>query len=380
MTGNGVPRDPGSLDPDLPLIIIADDDPSIRLMLHHIVVKEHYQALEASDGREAQKLVELHNPDLVLMDAIMPEQDGFVTCNILKQKFPDLPIIMITSLDDDPSVEQAFKFGADDFVTKPINWSVLKHRIGRTLQFHHSSRHPPGHTLEQQIDQQQYELRFQPRINLDDQRIMSLEARFTNTGGKHGPLFDPDSKDPLSLKAIKNLVVGACLNFKQLRDGGVDAEKLVLPVLPFMDNPQQYSDMIRQVVPDTGIDIRMLEFTISENQLQDTVIRQLYNTISDLPVNIIISQFSFSVHSLNYILKNRCNSIELNIPMILNALNASPDDSVSIETFQQMLAPYVKQQMRIIGANIEHAEEIQLAEQLGCTEAYGAALKPLIST
>ncbi|MCW9014746.1 MAG: response regulator [Gammaproteobacteria bacterium] len=376
---HGSQRDTPSIDPDVPLIIIADDDPSIRLMLHHIIVKERYQALEASDGREALDLVEKHKPNLVLLDAIMPEQDGFVTCNIIKQKYPEIPVIMITSLDDDPSVEQAFRFGADDYITKPINWSVLKHRIGRTLQFNQSAQRQAENSLESQIEQNKYRLLFRPRIKLSDESIVAVEAQFIHFGSEARPLINPQCATPLSLKAIKNLMLGACLNFKQLKNKGLITDRLILPVFPFIDNPQYYVDMIRNIVPETGIDIKSLELIINENYLHDPVSRQLYSRLAELPVSITISQFSFSLHSLNYLLKNRCNSIELNIPMIHHALANISDDSVDIEWFKRLLTPYKKQQISLIAADIEYPEEILLANQLDCNEAWGIAIKPAFS-
>ena len=108
-----------------PLIILADDDPSIRLILHHILQRDGYRVLDASNGREVLRLHQENHVDLVLLDAIMPEQDGFVTCRILKEQQPELPVLMITGLDDDTSVEHAFRVGADDYISKPIRVNEL---------------------------------------------------------------------------------------------------------------------------------------------------------------------------------------------------------------------------------------------------------------
>ncbi|MGB5397978.1 MAG: EAL domain-containing protein [Gammaproteobacteria bacterium] len=113
-----------------PIVILADDDPSIRLMVRHVLESEDFDIIEASDGLEAIKAVEKHNPALILLDAVMPGLDGFTTCQQIKDKgFKDIPVIMITGLDDDASVERAYEVGAIDFITKPIKWAVLKHRV-----------------------------------------------------------------------------------------------------------------------------------------------------------------------------------------------------------------------------------------------------------
>ncbi len=113
-----------------PVILLADDDPSIRLMIRHVLESEEYDIVEAADGLEAIKAVEKHHPAIILLDAVMPGLDGFSTCEQIKDKgFTDIPVIMITGLDDDASVERAYDVGAIDFITKPIKWAVLKHRV-----------------------------------------------------------------------------------------------------------------------------------------------------------------------------------------------------------------------------------------------------------
>ncbi len=113
-----------------PVVILADDDPSIRLMVRHVLESEDFDIVEASDGLEAIKAVEKHNPALILLDAVMPGIDGFTTCQQIKDGgHADIPVMMITGLDDDASVERAYDVGAIDFITKPIKWAVLKHRV-----------------------------------------------------------------------------------------------------------------------------------------------------------------------------------------------------------------------------------------------------------
>ncbi len=117
-------------DPVLTMTRCIGSDPSIRLMVRHVLESEDFDIIEAADGLEAIKAVEKHNPALILLDAVMPGLDGFTTCQQIKDKgFKDIPVIMITGLDDDASVERAYEVGAIDFITKPIKWAVLKHRV-----------------------------------------------------------------------------------------------------------------------------------------------------------------------------------------------------------------------------------------------------------
>ncbi|MBL4712522.1 MAG: EAL domain-containing protein [Gammaproteobacteria bacterium] len=118
-----------------PVVVLADDDPSIRLMVRHVLESEDFDIVEASDGLEAIKAVEKYHPALILLDAVMPGIDGFTTCQQIKEKgHTDIPVMMITGLDDDASVERAYEVGAIDFITKPIKWAVLKHRVKSVVE------------------------------------------------------------------------------------------------------------------------------------------------------------------------------------------------------------------------------------------------------
>lgn len=114
-----------------PLILVADDDTMTRLMLRKVLEKEGYSVVEASQGDECLEVYHHAHPSLILLDAMMPVMDGFVCCTTLKS-FPDsehLPVLMITALEDQASVDHAFEVGASDYITKPINLAVLRQRV-----------------------------------------------------------------------------------------------------------------------------------------------------------------------------------------------------------------------------------------------------------
>ncbi len=124
------------------VILVVDDDPAIRLVIRHAMQQNGYHVIEASNGLEAVQFSIRQIPDLILMDAVMPEMDGFrATEEIRKiEACDDTPILMATSLDDDESIARAFNVGACDYITKPFNWSVLKHRVRRMLQAANAQR------------------------------------------------------------------------------------------------------------------------------------------------------------------------------------------------------------------------------------------------
>lgn len=124
------------INPQSPaLILVADDEPFMRSMLVRYLKKEQYQVLEAADGEQALELYGRHHPDLVLLDALMPVMDGFEFCQRLQTltNHTHAPILMITGLGDEQSVDQAFDIGVMDYITKPIHWAVLRQRVRRLI-------------------------------------------------------------------------------------------------------------------------------------------------------------------------------------------------------------------------------------------------------
>ncbi|WP_414590431.1 PAS domain-containing protein [Anabaena sp. CCY 9614] len=127
---------------DSVLILVVDDDSFTRTHLCNLLKQAGYQIAEASNGLEALASYTRLRPDIILLDAIMPEMDGFTCCAQL-QTLPDAEdtiVLMVTALDDQVSVEQAFAVGATDFVTKPIQWPVLSQRLHRLLKANRAIR------------------------------------------------------------------------------------------------------------------------------------------------------------------------------------------------------------------------------------------------
>ncbi|TAL02174.1 MAG: response regulator, partial [Porticoccaceae bacterium] len=117
-------------------LLIADDDRTLRLALRGTFAGDEFDVLEAADGAQAIALCERVMPDIILMDAMMPEVSGFDACRRIRQ-LPggaELPVLMVTSLDDEDAIVRAFAAGASDYITKPIHFVVLKERVGRLIK------------------------------------------------------------------------------------------------------------------------------------------------------------------------------------------------------------------------------------------------------
>jgi CheY-like chemotaxis protein/nitrogen-specific signal transduction histidine kinase len=119
-----------------PLLLVVDDDEVIRKILAQNLAAEGYQIVEAKNGEAALVMYQQVQPDMVLLDGIMPVMDGFECCAKLQElpNGPQTPVLIITGLEETSYVDRAFEVGAADYITKPIHWPVMRQRVRRLLQ------------------------------------------------------------------------------------------------------------------------------------------------------------------------------------------------------------------------------------------------------
>lgn len=156
-----------------PLILVVDDEKTLRLVLRRAMEKEGYRVAEASDGEQCLDVCQQIKPDMVLMDAMMPGIDGFSCCDKLQTLLGDdcPPVLMITVLDDQASVDRAFGVGATDYVTKPVHWAVLRQRVRRVLQTRWAMVE-----LHRQIERAQLLTEKLEAANCELQRLASVDS------------------------------------------------------------------------------------------------------------------------------------------------------------------------------------------------------------
>jgi two-component system alkaline phosphatase synthesis response regulator PhoP len=112
-------------------ILIADDEPDILEIISYNLGKEGYEIHTAKDGNEAIDKAKLLNPDLIILDVMMPKKTGMEVCQILRTQplFQQTLIIFLTALSDEASQIKGLEYGADDYVNKPISPKVLTSRV-----------------------------------------------------------------------------------------------------------------------------------------------------------------------------------------------------------------------------------------------------------
>lgn len=117
-------------------IMVVDDDLEATKLLEGILRHQGFEVISVNDSRTAAHKADLANPDMFLLDLMMPEIDGFKLCSMLRQdsKFSFTPIIIVTALNDIDSKAVAFGAGANDYITKPYLPSALLSKMRELFQ------------------------------------------------------------------------------------------------------------------------------------------------------------------------------------------------------------------------------------------------------
>ena len=114
-------------------ILTAYDDPQLLRLVMRNLQLEGYEVLMASDGKQALEQIEAHQPDLVLLDVMMPKLDGFTVCQRVRE-FSSVPIIIVTARGQDQDKVRGLDLGADDYLTKPFSVEELLARVRAVLR------------------------------------------------------------------------------------------------------------------------------------------------------------------------------------------------------------------------------------------------------
>src|ERR1700752_4018268 len=115
-------------------ILVAEDEPMLLKTIELKLKKEGYEVIATADGREAMEQIEKCNPDMVITDIMMPYASGLEIINLVRQKISrKIPIIMLSAMEQEKVVMEAFELGADDYITKPFSLNELAIRVKRLM-------------------------------------------------------------------------------------------------------------------------------------------------------------------------------------------------------------------------------------------------------
>lgn len=278
------------MEESAPLVLVVDDDPIIRSTMGQLLKINNYNVIDGKNGIQALELFKLHLPDIVLMDASMPEMNGFDACRHLKE-IPEaefVPVLIITGLDDDKSIDAAFAAGAEDFIQKPVHWPVLKRRLQYLLQAKHSEK-----------NQKEYAINLQ-NLNANKDKFFSiishdLRAPFNTLLGVSELLKNQaDSLTKEEIKKYSHYIYAAAENFFNLLENLLQWSRAQLGKLEYLPaETELYSlvakstEILKDLLTNKNIHI--------ENQIdKNTVVYIDSNMILSVFQNLISNAIKFS--------------------------------------------------------------------------------------
>ena len=118
-------------------LLVVDDTRNVQMLLSDFLTSQNYEVLLASDGEEALEITRASDPDLILLDIMMPEMDGYEVCDRLRNdaRTATIPVVFVTALGSTAQEVKGLDSGAIDYVTKPINGDIVKARIRKQLKY-----------------------------------------------------------------------------------------------------------------------------------------------------------------------------------------------------------------------------------------------------
>jgi two-component system KDP operon response regulator KdpE len=124
-------------------LLLAEDDLELNRMVVTALQRRGFEVLSATHGRQALQIAYQAHPDLIILDVMMPDMDGFATCQRLRQ-MSDVPVVFLTAKTDEQDLVRGFLLGGDDYVRKPFSLTELELRIRAVL--HRAHQDPPAMT------------------------------------------------------------------------------------------------------------------------------------------------------------------------------------------------------------------------------------------
>lgn len=189
---------------ETPKILVVDDDMRLRSLLERYLVEQGYQVRSAANSEQMERLLERENFHLMVLDLMLPGEDGLSICRRLRQNNNEIPIIMLTAKGEEVDRIIGLEMGADDYLPKPFNPRELQARIKAVLR-RNTSEAPGAPSKEEQIVQfAQYTLNLGTREMSNNGEPMAL------TSGEFAVLkaLVTHPREPLSRDKLMNLARG----------------------------------------------------------------------------------------------------------------------------------------------------------------------------
>lgn len=294
------------MKPTESLILIVDDTPANLRLLSHVLSKEGYISIEAKDGETAIEMAKEHEPDLILLDIMMPGMDGFEVIKHLKSddQLAEVPIIFLSALTETDDKIQGFKYGGVDYITKPFQKEETLARIKTHLKIRF---------LQKQLNE---------RIRI----LRDREVALSRLNQKKDDLVRMVSHD------IKNPLTGIIGLVKLMRDSDkitAEEQKQMLSVIEESGN--NLLNMVREMLDRETKKIEPEEVEYSEALVSELIERVIAMNKAKAVVKNISLNYTITPKKLHVIADQNKLEIALN-NLVSNALKFTPSEGeVSVE-------------------------------------------------
>ncbi|MGN1402577.1 MAG: winged helix-turn-helix domain-containing protein [Bacillus sp. (in: firmicutes)] len=175
-------------------VLVVDDEQSIITLLQYNLEQAGYEVITALDGEEAVRKAESENPNMVILDVMLPKMDGIEVCKNLRQKKISVPIMMLTAKDDEIDKILGLELGADDYMTKPFSpreviarvKAILRRSVPKTDTVDNQNKEETIRVHELVIDPEKYEVFFRrEKLDLTPKEFELLAYLAQNKGRVH---------------------------------------------------------------------------------------------------------------------------------------------------------------------------------------------------
>ncbi|MAL16320.1 MAG: hypothetical protein CL670_10920 [Balneola sp.] len=298
------------MNPENSLLLIVDDTPANLRLLSHVLSKEGYEFVEATDGNEALEMAEKHVPDLILLDIMMPGMSGFEVIKKLKENelLEDIPIIFLSSLTETDDKVEGFRSGGVDYITKPFQKEETLARIKAHLQIRF---------LQKQLNE---------RINI----LREREVELSRLNQKKDDLVRTVSHD------IKNPLTGIIGLVKLMRDSdkiSAEEQKQMLSVIE--DSGNNLLNLVRDVLDREAKVAESEELDYSEVKVGELLARVISMNKAKAIVKDINLDYSIKPSGFNVLIDQIKIEIVIN-NLVANALKFTPSGgSISVEVSKE---------------------------------------------
>ena len=279
------------------ILIVDDEERNIKLLKAYLIAKQ-YETAEASNGEEALRMVNDFNPDLVLLDVMMPGIDGFEVCKRLKtdEKTKMIPVIMVTALREKEYRIKALEAGVDDFLTKPVDRTELMVRVKSLLRIKSYHDQLVHSFKEIALKNEKLKELEGVREGLTHMIIHDLNNPLTGVLGNLEIIkFDNDNLSETQLDMIEKSL-NYCADIRQLIQGILDVHRMeegkLQPVKELTDVTKMLADLMEQFISRAKIEKISMTFSnsaevpsamIDPNLIKRVIANLLSNAIRHSP-------------------------------------------------------------------------------------------------